>query len=254
MDFSGGSDNKESSCNAGDTGSIPGSGRLPGEGNGNSSILAWRIPWTGESSKLQFMGLQRVGHDWVTNTLLCCEAPILWPPDAKNWLIGRDSERLKAGRKGDNRGWNGWMASPAGDGHEFEQALAVGDGQGSLMCCSPWGCKVSDTTERLNWTENRKSFRGNRSAHLTWVLFLVRSNQQQTETDTGIVVDRALDSSGGFTVKLRRDFHQVQWFFFFLIYENIMPQFILTLTFHPAKSYYSKSPTYKWVLFRRVYS
>ena len=35
-------------------------------------------------------------------------------------------------------------------GHEFEQALGVGDGQGSLACCSPWGCKESDTTERLN--------------------------------------------------------------------------------------------------------
>ena len=37
--------------------------------------------------------------------------------------------------------------------HEFEQALGVGDGQGSLACCSPWGCKESDMTERLNWTE-----------------------------------------------------------------------------------------------------
>ena len=39
-------------------------------------------------------------------------------------------------------------------GHEFEQALRVGDGQGSWVCCSPWGCKESDTTERLNWTED----------------------------------------------------------------------------------------------------
>ena len=34
--------------------------------------------------------------------------------------------------------------------HEIEQALGVGDGQGGLVCCSPWGCKESDTTERLN--------------------------------------------------------------------------------------------------------
>ena len=47
--------NKESACNAGDLGSIPGSGRSPGEGNG---ILAWRIPWTEEPSKLPSMGLQ----------------------------------------------------------------------------------------------------------------------------------------------------------------------------------------------------
>ena len=39
------------------------------------------------------------------------------------------------------------------NGHEFEQALGVGDRQGSLACCSPWGCKELDTTERLNWTE-----------------------------------------------------------------------------------------------------
>ena len=41
------------------------------------------------------------------------EAPILWVPDAKYWLIGKDWERLKAGGEGDNRGWDGWMASPA---------------------------------------------------------------------------------------------------------------------------------------------
>ena len=63
------SDGKESVCNAGDLGSIPGSGRSPGEGNGNpSSILAWRIPWTEEPDRLQFMGSQRVGHDRTTYT------------------------------------------------------------------------------------------------------------------------------------------------------------------------------------------
>ena len=45
----------------------------------------------------------------------------------------------------------GWL--PRLNGHEFEQTLGVGDGQGSLECCSPWGCKESDTTERLNSTE-----------------------------------------------------------------------------------------------------
>ena len=52
------------SCNAGDEGLIPGSGRSPGEGDTiHSSILAWRIPWTEEPGGLQSMGLQRVGHD-----------------------------------------------------------------------------------------------------------------------------------------------------------------------------------------------
>ena len=61
-------------------------------------------------------------------------------------------ERLKVGGEGSNRGWDGWMASPTrwtwvwvGPG--------VGDGQGSLACYSPWGCKESDTTERVNWTD-----------------------------------------------------------------------------------------------------
>ena len=65
-----GSDGKESACNAGEPGLISGSGRSPGEGNGNpSSILAWRIPWTEEPGRLQSTGLPRVRHDWETNTL-----------------------------------------------------------------------------------------------------------------------------------------------------------------------------------------
>ena len=44
--------------------------------------------------------------------------------------------------------WVGGM-----NGHEFEHALGVGDGQGSLACCSPWGCEESDMTEQLKWTE-----------------------------------------------------------------------------------------------------
>ena len=60
-------------------------------------------------------------------------------------------ERLKAGGEGDDRGWDGWHHWL--DGHEFEQAPGVGDGQGGLACCSPWGCKELDTTEQLNWTE-----------------------------------------------------------------------------------------------------
>ena len=61
--FPGGSEVKVSASNVGDLGSIPGSGRSPGEGNGNSSILAWRIPWTEKPGRLQSMGSQRVGHN-----------------------------------------------------------------------------------------------------------------------------------------------------------------------------------------------
>ena len=64
MDFPGGSDSKASAYNVGDRGSIPGSGRSPGEGNGNPlSILAWRIPWVEDPGGLQSTGSQRVGRD-----------------------------------------------------------------------------------------------------------------------------------------------------------------------------------------------
>ena len=64
-DFPGGSDGKESTCNAGDLGFISGLGRSPEKGMATHSsiLLAWRIPWTEEPGGLQSMGLQRVGHD-----------------------------------------------------------------------------------------------------------------------------------------------------------------------------------------------
>ena len=69
------------------------------------------------------------------------ETPIFWPPDAKSWLIGKDSDagkdwrqEEKGTREDEMVGWHHRL-----DGHEFEQALGVGDGQGSLVCCSPWG-------------------------------------------------------------------------------------------------------------------
>ena len=64
LGFPGGSEIKASASNAGDLGSIPGSGRSPGEGNGNPlQDFAWKIPWMEEPSRLQSMGSQRVGND-----------------------------------------------------------------------------------------------------------------------------------------------------------------------------------------------
>ena len=82
------------------------------------------------------------------------ETPTLWPHDAKNCLTGKDPEGLKAGQ-GEDRGWEmvGWHHWL--DGPEFEQTPRVGDGQGSLVCYGSWGCKESDMTKRLNWTEGR---------------------------------------------------------------------------------------------------
>ena len=78
------------------------------------------------------------------------EAPILWPPDVKSWLIGKDpdaekdwGQEEKGVTEGEMVGWHHQL-----NGHGFEQA--PGDGQGSLVCCSPWCPKELDTTE-LNW-------------------------------------------------------------------------------------------------------
>ena len=80
------------------------------------------------------------------------ETSILWPPDVKNWLIGKDPDAGKDWRqekKGTTEdkivGWHHRLY-----GHEFEYALGVDDGQGSLVCCSSWGRKESDMTEWLN--------------------------------------------------------------------------------------------------------
>ena len=74
------------------------------------------------------------------------KAPILWPPDAKSQLIGKDPAAGKNGRQ-EEKGMTedemvGWYHRL--DGHEFEQTLGDGEGQGGLVCCSPWGHKGLD--------------------------------------------------------------------------------------------------------------
>ena len=80
------------------------------------------------------------------------ETPILWSPDAKNWLVGKHPDARKDQRQGEKGTTEGEMVGwhHQVNGHEFEEALGVGDGQGSLACCSPWGRKELDMTERLN--------------------------------------------------------------------------------------------------------
>ena len=83
------------------------------------------------------------------------EAPVLWPPHAKSWLIGKDSDagrdwgqEEKGTTQDEMAGWHHWL-----DGCESEWTSGDGDGQGGLACCDSWGRKESDTTEQLNWTE-----------------------------------------------------------------------------------------------------
>ena len=89
---------------------------------------------------------------FIGRTDAAAEAPILWPPDAKSWLFGKDPDAGKDRRqeeKGTTEdemvGWHHWL-----NGHEFEQTMGNNKGQGSLACSSPWGCKELDTTELLN--------------------------------------------------------------------------------------------------------
>ena len=86
------------------------------------------------------------------------ETPVLWPPHAKTWLIGKDSDagkdwgqEEKGTTEDEMAGWHHWL-----DGRESEWTPGVGDGQGGLVCCNSWGRKESDTTEQLNWTEQSK--------------------------------------------------------------------------------------------------
>ena len=95
---------------------------------------------------------------FIVRTDVEVETPILWPPDAKSWLIGKDpdagrdwGQEEKGMTEDEMAGWHHRF-----DGHGFGWTLGVGDGQGGQVCCSSWGHKESDTTERLNWTEIRK--------------------------------------------------------------------------------------------------
>ena len=83
------------------------------------------------------------------------ETPVYWPPHAKSWLIGKDSDASrdwgqeeKGTTEDEMAGCHHWL-----DGCESEWTPRVGDGQGGLACCGSWGRKESDTSEWLNWTE-----------------------------------------------------------------------------------------------------
>ena len=98
------------------------------------------------------------GHQsWVFigGTDVEAETPIFWPPDVKSWLIWKDPDVEKDWRQEEKGAtedeivrWHHRL-----NGHEFGSTPGVGDRQGGLVCCGSWGCKESDMTEQLNWTE-----------------------------------------------------------------------------------------------------
>ena len=114
-----------------------------------------RVPWIARRSNQSI--LKEISPGCSLEGLIAeAETPILWPPHAKSWLIGKD---LDAGRdwgqeeKGTTEdemaGWDHWL-----DGCESEWTPGVGDGQGGLVCCDSWGCRVGhDWAIELSWTE-----------------------------------------------------------------------------------------------------
>ena len=94
---------------------------------------------------------------FIGRTDVEAENPILWPPDAKSWVIWKEpdsgkywGQEEKGMTEDEMAGWHHRL-----DGHGFGWTLGVGDGQGGLACCSSWGHKESDITERLNWTSEK---------------------------------------------------------------------------------------------------
>ena len=111
-----------------------------------------RVPWTARRSNLSLKG----DKSWIFIgwTDAEAEAPIRWPPNVKNWLIGKNPDAGKDWRQEEKGmieekmvGWHYQL-----NGHEFEQPPGVGDGQVGLVCCSPWGHKELDISEQLNWS------------------------------------------------------------------------------------------------------
>ena len=120
-------------------------------------LWCWRrhpkVAWTARSNQSILKGNQ----PWILieRTDAEAEAPVFWSPEANNWLIGKVPDVGKDWGQKEKRvsevemtGWQHWC-----NGHELGQILGDGEGQGGLVCCTPWGRKESDTTEWLNWTE-----------------------------------------------------------------------------------------------------
>ena len=101
---------------------------------------------------------------FIVRTDAEADAPVIWPPDAKSWLIWKDPDAGKDWRQEENRmtedemvRWHHWL-----DGYELEQAPGVGDGQGGLACCSP-------RRVRRNWTELNENNEHNNRSHLKYL-------------------------------------------------------------------------------------
>ena len=118
-----------------------------------------RVPWTARRSNQSILKETSPGCS-LEGLMLKLKLPILWPPHVKSWLIGKDCDAGKDWRQEEKgmtedemAGWHHRINGP-----ESEWTLGVGDGQGGLVWCRPWGHKELDTTEQLNWTEHNGIF------------------------------------------------------------------------------------------------
>ena len=113
-----------------------------------------RVPWTTRRSNQSILKEISPGCS-LGGLMLKAETPILWPPHAKSWLIGKDpnvgrdwGQEEKETTEDEMAGWHHWL-----NWHESEWTPGVGDGQGGRVCCNLSGCKESDTAEQMNLTE-----------------------------------------------------------------------------------------------------
>ena len=108
-----------------------------------------RAPWTARKSNQSI--LKEINPEYSLKGLMLKLSSNPWPPDVKSWLIekypdaGKDWGQEKGVTEDEMVGWHHQL-----NGHKFEQTLRDSEGQGSLVCCSPWGLKESDTTEQLH--------------------------------------------------------------------------------------------------------
>ena len=168
--------------------------KIPARGFSSSHIWMWELDhkegWTPENwcfwtmvlvktleSPLDCKEIKPVNpkknQPWIFIGRTEAEALILWPPDEKSQLIGKDPgagkdwrQEVKGVTEDEMVGWHHRL-----DGHEFEQTPRDSEGQRSLACCSPWGCKELVTTEQLNNNSNKKK----KKKRKKWERFRIQS-------------------------------------------------------------------------------
>ena len=186
------------------------------------------------------------------------EAPILWPPVEKSWLSRKDrddgkdwGQEEKGMTENEMAGRHHWL-----NGHEFEQAPGVGDEQGGLAYCSPWGRKESDTTERLNNSNISRGWNVQDSkATAEWFLNLdykiwLRSSYKVTDIENKLVVTKRERTGGRLSWKIGIDINTLLLFSHSVVSDSLWPQ-ELQLTRLPCPSlspgvYSNPCPLSQW--------